>query len=81
MTTAYRLAIKRGHLAQMSAIRRLSEKGNARQGFFSEQEFRRVHAYLPWDVKDFVLFAYLTGWRKNEIASLTWSDIEDGVIR
>jgi integrase len=32
-------------------------------------------------VHDFALFGYLTGWRKNEIASLTWSDIEENVIR
>jgi integrase len=62
-------------------IRHLSEKDNARKGFFSNDEFRRVCSGLPEDVRDFALFAYLTGWRKNEIASLTWSDIEENVIR
>ena len=62
-------------------IRHLSEKDNARKGFFSDDEFRRVCSALPEDVRDFALFGYLTGWRKNEIASLTWSDIEEGVIR
>lgn len=62
-------------------IRHLSEKDNARKGFFSDAEFRRVHAHLPEDLRDFAFFGYLTGWRKGEIASLAWSDIEEGVIR
>lgn len=62
-------------------IRHLSEKDNARKGFFSNDEFRRVYSHLPQDVADFALFGYLTGWRRNEIASLTWSDVEDGLIR
>lgn len=62
-------------------IRHLSEKDNARKGFFSDDEFRRVYSHLPEDISDFALFGYLTGWRKGEIASLTWSDVEEGVIR
>lgn len=62
-------------------IRHLSEKDNARKGFFSDQEFRRLNSHLPEDVRDFALFAYLTGWRKNEIATLSWSDVEENVIR
>jgi integrase len=62
-------------------IRHLSEKDNARKGFFADDEFRRVYSHLPENVRDFALFGYLTGWRKGEIASLTWNDIEEGVIR
>lgn len=62
-------------------MRHLSEKDNVRKGFFSDEEFRRVYAQLPADIRDFALFGYLTGWRKGEIASLTWSDIEENVIR
>ena len=73
---AYRVAKVRA-----PEIRHLTEKGNARKGFFSDDEFRRVCAHLPEDLRDFSLFGYVTGWRKGEIASLTWNDIEDGVIR
>lgn len=59
----------------------LSEKNNTRQGFFSEDEFRTLHSCLPDDLKDFCRFAYLTGWRRNEIRSLRWSDVEDNTIR
>ena len=60
---------------------RLSEKNNTRQGFFSEAEFRVLHSHLPNDLKDFCRFAYLTGWRRNEIRSLRWSDIEGNIVR
>ena len=78
---AFRLAVDRGHLKRRPHIRRLSEKGNARQGFFSDAEFRAVHSHLPDDLKDFALFGYIAGWRKGEIASLAWANVEDGVVR
>jgi integrase len=62
-------------------IRRLSEKGNVRQGFFLEAEFRRVLLHLPPYLYDFCLFAYLVGWRKSEVASLEWTQVEGNVIR
>jgi integrase len=77
---AFRLALERGEVRSIPKIRHLSEQGNARQGFFSEAEFRSVIEHLPADLKDFALFAYLTGWRKSEVASVRWSDVSDGVI-
>jgi integrase len=62
-------------------IRRLSEKGNERQGFFSAQEIRRVAASLPSELADFTLFGWLTGMRKGEIASLAWEDVDGDTIR
>jgi integrase len=56
-------------------IRHLSEKGNTRHGFFSSEEFHAVCSYLPSDLADFCEFAYTTGWRKGEISSLVWSDL------
>jgi integrase len=70
-------------LAELPAprIRRLSEVGNERQGFFSEQEIRRVIANLRSELADFALFGWLTGMRKSEIASLAWADVDGDVIR
>lgn len=72
---------KQKDLNYMPFVRHLSEAGNERKGFFSRQEFDRVYAKLLADLSDFALFGYLTGWRKGEIASLRWQDVEDGVIR
>ncbi|MGC2769542.1 MAG: tyrosine-type recombinase/integrase [Candidatus Acidiferrum sp.] len=70
-------------LAELPAprIRRLPEKGNERQGFFSESEIRNVIKNLPADLGDFTLFGWLTGMRKGEIASLAWEDVDGDCIR
>jgi integrase len=78
---AYTLAIERRHLSNAPKIRHLSEAGNVRQGFFSEPEFRAVVDNLPEYLKDFARFAYYTGMRKGEIASLRWEDLDGDLIR
>ena len=40
------------------------------------EEIDTVIAHLPDYLQDFVRFAYLSGWRKGEIASLTWNDVD-----
>ncbi len=61
-------------------IIKFSEKGNARKGFFTDPEIRRVMDNLPKDVADFTLFGWSTGMRKKEIASLKWTDLQDDCI-
>jgi integrase len=79
---AFNLAVRRGTLARAPYIRKLSEADNVRQGFFSEQEIAGVLSHLPDDgLRDFVEWASLTGQRKSEIASLTWSMIDGDVLR
>jgi integrase len=62
-------------------IRKLSEIGNVRSGFFSREEIRRVIANLPADLADSTSFAWCTGMRKSEIASLAWENVDGDVIR
>jgi integrase len=81
LAQAFRLAVERRHLATAPQIRHVSEKGNARQGFFSDADVQALMQHLPNYPRDFVQFAYLTGWRKGEIASLRWSDVEGDVVR
>jgi len=52
-------------------VPRLPEN-NVRQGFFEEAEAVEVLAYLPTWLHVFCRFAYVTGWRKSEIAGLRW---------
>ena len=80
---ALTLAVDRGLLSQVPKIRKLSELGRERTGFFERAEFEAVVAQLPEYLQDFVRFAYLTGWRKGAIASLMWADVdpEGRVIR
>jgi integrase len=62
-------------------MERLSEAGNARQGFLSESELDALIAHLPEDLKDFTRFAAACGMRKGEIAGLTWKMIEGDELR
>jgi integrase len=81
LAQAFRLAMERRRLSNAPVIRHLSERGNARQGFFTDAEFRSVMRELPLYLKDYALFGYLTGWRKGEIASLRWADVEGDTVR
>lgn len=49
---------------------------NARQGFFTDGDLDRVLAKLPAYLRAPTRFAYLTGWRKEEVLSLTWSNVD-----
>ncbi len=56
-------------------VRRLPEN-NAREGFFEKAEIETLIGKLPEDLQDFTRFGYLVGWRKGEIASLRWSELD-----
>ena len=77
---AFRIAKRKKLVADIPHIPSIKVH-NARQGFFEQQDFERVVSFLPEHLKDVARFAYYSAWRKNEIASLLWRDIEDGVIR
>jgi len=81
LAQAFSLAVERKRLSQRPMIRHLSEKGNERKGFFENTEFRAVVENLPEELQDFARCAYLTGWRKGEIRSLRWEDVDGDVIR
>jgi integrase len=79
---ALRLAHDRQLLPSIPKVRVLPEH-NTRQGFFERPDLEAVLAALPAYLRDFTRFAYLTGWRKGEIISLQWTDVdrEAGAIR
>jgi integrase len=78
---AYKLAIENGILNTAPKIQKLSEVGNARQGFFGAMEFRSVLSNLSEHLRDFCLFAYLTGWRVGEVRSLSWTDLDGDSLK
>jgi integrase len=69
-------------VAQIPYIPELDEN-NVRRGFFEHGDFWKLRDALPDYLKDFVTFAYKTGWRVSEINNLTWPqvDLERGIVR
>jgi integrase len=52
------------------------KENNVRTGFFEWAEFSAVRDALPDYFKPVVTFAYYTGWRKEEILSLRWNQVD-----
>jgi len=79
---AMRLALERGQITAVPAIRQLPER-NTRQGFFERPEFEAVAMALPEHLRDMCRFGWLTGWRRGEILTLRWTDedLDGGAIR
>jgi integrase len=54
-------------------IPRLEQR--VREGFYERAEFEAIVAHLPEDLQDFARWGYFTGWRKGEISSLRWNEL------
>lgn len=76
LAQAFKLAVECQRISTVPKIRKLSEKGNARQGFFEKADFEKVVNALPDYLKGFVQFGYYSGWRRGEIRSLKWADVD-----
>ena len=81
LSQAFKLTVDRKRLTQMPKIRKLSEKDNVREGFFGEDELREILKYLPEYLRDFCVFACRVSWRKGEIISLRWADVDGHSVR
>jgi integrase len=73
LSRALKLGRQRDEIIAAPHIRRLTEN-NVRQGFFEPAQFESLVRALPEDLRDFVRFAWLTAWRRGQVASLTWED-------
>src|SRR5215467_6507785 len=49
---------------------------NARQGFFEPAQVEAVRRHLPEALKPLLTFGAITGWRLNEVRSLTWAQVD-----
>lgn len=52
------------------------QENNVRKGFFEHGEFLTLRDDLPEELRPVVTFAYYTGWRKREILSLKWNQVD-----
>lgn len=72
---AFKLALALGTLSRIPVVTLLAED-NARQGFVNPADFESIVKHLPEYLQDVARFGYATGWRKGEILTLTWADID-----
>jgi integrase len=71
---AFRLAVRQKRIGTAPTIE-LLEENNVRQGFVEPKEFKAILDKLPEHLRDFTRFAYLTGWRRGELRTLDWADV------
>jgi integrase len=72
---AFNLAAEDGIVREVSRFPHLRED-NARKGFFERHEVEWVIRCLPDYLKDLIQFAWLTGWRRGEILTLRWDQVD-----
>jgi integrase len=72
---AFRLGVEQKRISGAPTIKLLAEH-NVREGFLEPADFEAVVSHLPKYLQDAARFAYISGWRKGEVASLEWSDVD-----
>ncbi len=74
-------SLKAKVIGQGPSIPKLDER--VREGFYERSEFEAIVRHLPEDLQDFACWGYYTGWRKGEISSLRWRELnmEDRQLR
>jgi integrase len=71
----YSLGIQTEKIFRKPYIRMLREN-NVRKGFYEHGEFIALRRALPDYLRPVVTFAYYTGWRREEILSLQWKQVD-----
>jgi integrase len=76
LRAAYRLGLDNDVIVAMPRIKLLPEN-NVRKGFADTKQVEAICGRLKKDeVADGVRFAFQTGWRRGEVFSLTWSQVD-----
>lgn len=52
------------------------KENNVRTGFFEHEDFLAFREVLPSYLREFVTFAYKTGWRRAEVCTLAWAQVD-----
>lgn len=82
LSLGYTLAVQKRLLSYRPMLPAISVR-NARKGFVTQEQLEHLLAELPEYLRTPAQYAYLTGWRREEILGLRWSsvDLENGTAR
>jgi integrase len=72
---AFRLGLEQERISDVPIIKLLAEH-NVREGFVEPAGFAEIAKNLPEPLADVARFAFVCGWRKQEVLSLAWSDVD-----
>jgi len=75
LRAAYRLGLDNDVIVAMPRIKLLPEN-NVRKGFADGHQVEAIARRLRDEVADGVRFAFQTGWRRAEVFSLSWSQVD-----
>src|SRR5262249_13217375 len=79
---AFTIAVEHERLSAASVPRvKLFAEHNARQGFVERADFDAVVSQLAPYLQDYTRFAYGSGWRKAEVATLEWPAVDKASTR
>jgi integrase len=75
LSRMFTLALQSGQLSRRPYIPRLPE-GAPRQGFLEHAEYLAIRGHLTAAYCDVLDFGYLSGWRRGEVLTLQWRDVD-----
>jgi integrase/DNA-binding XRE family transcriptional regulator len=72
---AFRLGVRQRRITQTPDISLLAED-NVREGFIDAPGLEVLIGRLPDELQDLTRFAFYSGWRRGEITTLGWEDVD-----
>ena len=74
--SALKVSARNGLLARLIEFPRALPMNNARKGFLEQADYLAILEELPEWAKDPFRFAYASGWRRGEVLSLRWTEVD-----